>query len=355
MTFNPGFRERGIVLAYLDFEKLNLPKPRYNSYLRDLVEQVRSIPQVESVASATHRPLDGSSWTLGFNFAGKVGSSKFTWVSPAYFRTMGIPLLAGRDFTDRDTAASQHVAVVNQTFVRKFLNGISPLGRTFVTRAEPNYPATEYEIIGVVKDTNYASLREEIPPQAFGPALQYPAADPGGTLYIQSAAPPASIIAAIRKKLTQISPEIRSDYDVFANRIHDNLVRERLMAVLSGFFGALAAMLAAIGLYGVISYMLVARRNETGIRLALGASRYAIASGIVRHALRLVLLGTGLGLILALAVTRSASSLLFGLRPDDPIMLGGAVFLLGAVACVASLLPALRAARVDPMVALRYE
>jgi predicted permease len=355
MTFNPGFREHGIVLAYLDFEKLNLPKARDNTYLRDLLEQVRSIPQIQSVASATHRPLDGSSWTLGFNFAGKVGSSKFTWVSPAYFRTMSIPLLAGREFNDRHTATSQHVAVVNQTFVREFLGGMNPLGRTFVTRAEPNYPATQYEIVGVVKDTKYASLREEIPPQAFGPALQYPAADPEGTLYIRSAAPPATIIAAIRKKLARISPEIRSDYDVLENRIHDSLVRERMMAVLSGFFGALAAMLAAIGLYGVISYMLVARKNETGIRLALGASRYAIVSGIVLQAFRLVLLGTGLGLVLALAVTRSATSLLFGLRPYDPLTLGGAAFLLSLVAFVASLLPALRASRLDPMTALRYD
>jgi predicted permease len=355
MTFNPGFRERGIVLAYVDFEKLNLSKARYNAYLRDLLEQLQSIPQVESVASATHRPLDGSSWTLGMDIDGKQDSSKFTWVSPAYFQTMGIPLLAGRDFNDRDTTSSQHVAIVNQTFVRKFLGGLNPLGQTFVTRAEPNYPAMQYQIIGVVKDTKYASLREEIPPQAFGPALQYPAVNPGGTLYLRSVQPAASTIPAVRKKLAQISPEIRSDYDVFATRIRDSLVRERLMAVLSGFFGVLAAMLAAIGLYGVISYTIVARRNETGIRLALGASRYAVVTGIVRQALRLVLFGTGLGLVLALAVARSAGSLLFGLRPNDPLMLAGAALLLGAVAFVASLLPALRAAQLDPMAALRYD
>ena len=355
MTFNPGFRERGIILAYVDFEKLNLPKSRYNAYLLDLVEQVRSIPQVEGVASATHRPLDGSSWTLGLNLAGKVDSSKFTWVSPAYFQTTGTPLLAGRDFSNRDTANSQHVAVVNQTFVREFIGLVNPIGKTFVTRAEPRYPATQYEIIGVVKDTKYASLREDIPPQAFGTALQYPAAGPDGTIYIRSAAPAANIVAAVRRKLAQISPEIRSDYDVFATRIRDNLVRERLMAVLSGFFGLLAAMLAGIGLYGVISYMMVARRNETGIRLALGASRYAIVAEIVRWALQLVLFGTALGLILALAAGRSASSLLFELHPNDPLMLAGAALLLGAVALVASLVPALRAARVDPMVALRYD
>lgn len=355
MTFNPGFRERGIVLAYLDFEKLNLPKSRDNAFIRDLLQQVRSIPQIESAASATHRPLDGSSWTLGLDLDGKKDSSKFTWVSPAYFQTMGTPLLAGRDFTDRDTANSQHVAIVNQTFVREFIGQANPLDKTFMTRAEPRYPATQYEIIGVVKDTKYASLREDIPPQAFGPALQYPAPGPSGTLYIRSAAAPASIIAAVRKKLAQISPEIRSNYDVFATRIRDNLVRERLMAVLSGFFGVLAAMLAAIGLYGVISYTIVARRNETGIRLALGASRYAIVSGIVRQALRLVLSGTALGLILALAAARSASSLLFGLRSNDPLMLVGAAFLLCAVAFAASLLPALRASRLDPMAALRYD
>ncbi len=355
MTFNPGFRERGIVLAYIDFEKLNLPKARDNMYLRDLLEQVRTIPQVESVASATHRPLDGSSWSFVLNLGGVENSSKFTWVSPPYFQTMGIPLLAGRAFSDRDNAASQHVAIVNQTFVRTFLGGANPVGRTFVTRAEPNYPATHYEIIGVVKDTKYASLREGIPSQVFGAMLQYPAPDPEATLYIRSAAPSASLIAEMRKKLAQTSPGIRSHYEVFENRIHDGLVRERLMAVLSGFFGVLASMLAAIGLYGVISYTILARRNETGIRLALGASRHAIVARIVKQALLLVLLGTGLGLLLALAAARSANALLFGLHSDDPLTLAGAVLLLGTVASIASLLPALRAARLDPMAALRYD
>ncbi|HEY7306399.1 MAG TPA: ABC transporter permease [Bryobacteraceae bacterium] len=355
MTLNPGFRERGIVIAHIDFYRLNLAKARDNAYLRDLVEQVRSIPQVESVASATHRPLDGSSWTLGFDLAGKVDSSKFTWISPAYFRTMGIPLLAGREFNDRDTATSQHVAIVNQTFVRKFLHGLNPLGRTFVTREEPNYPSTGYEIVGIVKDTKYASLREEIPPQVFGPALQYPNEDPGGTLYIRSTAPAASTIAAIREKLSQISPGIRSNYEIFEDRISDGLIRERLMAVLSGFFGALAAMLAAVGLYGVISYTVLARRNEIGIRLALGASRHAIISEIVRRAVQLVLLGSATGLFLALLAARSATSLLFGLRSNDLLTLGAAAGFLIAVAITASFVPALRASRVDPMIALRYE
>lgn len=355
MTFNPGFRERGIVIAYVDFGRLNLAKTRDHAFIRDILEQVRSIPTVESVASSTHRPLDGSSWSFIVNLDGVENSPKFTWVSQGYFQTMGIPLLAGRAFNDRDTTASPHVAIVNQTFVRTFVKNANPLGKTFVTRAEPNYPSVQYEIIGVVKDTKYASLREPVPPEAFGAMLQALAPDSQATLYIRSAAPAANVIAAMRKKLAQISPEIRSNYEVFENRIQDGLIRERLMAVLSGFFGAIAVMLAAIGLYGVISYTVLARRNEIGIRMALGASRYALVTGIVRQASRFIILGVSFGVALAFAVARSTSSLLFGLQPDDPLTLVAAALFLIGVALAASFVPARRASRLDPMSALRCE
>ncbi len=365
MTLDPGFRERGIVVASLDFSHVTPPPstsgktPEWNEeratvYYRNVMDQLRSLPQVASAGTSTHVPLDGSSWTLGFHLAGEKGSSKFTWVSAGYFETMGEPLFEGRAINDHDTPSAPRVAVVNQTFARRFFNGANPVGRTLRTVAEPNYPATEYQIAGVVKDAKYAGLREPIPPEVFGSAEQR-GVSAFPNVFIRSSFPPAAVISAVRKKLGDISPDIRSDFRVLETEVRDGLVRERLMAVLSGFFGALAALLAAIGLYGVISYIVLARRNEIGIRLALGASRGSIIRIVLQQALALLFGGTVLGVLLASAVVGSTRSLLFGLESrDTSTFVGASVFLL-SVALMASLLPARRASRLDPLTALRYE
>jgi predicted permease len=355
MTLNPGFREKDIVVASLDFSHLPpLPEQRAALYLRNVMEQLRALPQVESAGTSTHVPLDGSSWTLGFHLSDEKGASKFTWVSPGYFETMGMPLLQGRGFSGHDTPSSPRVAVVNQTFARRFLNGLNPLGRTLQTLTEPNYLATEYQIIGVIKDAKYAGLREEIPPEVFASAQQR-GASAFQNVFIRSWFPPAAVISAVRQKLNQTSPEIRSDFRVFQTEIQDGLVRERLMAVLSGFFGALAALLAAVGLYGVISYIVLARRGEIGIRLALGATRGSIVRAVLQQASFLFLGGTALGILLSLTVITTARSLLFGLAPNDPVTFVAASLFLLAVALAASFIPARRASRLDPLAALRYE
>lgn len=355
MTVDPGFREKGIVVASLDFSRLPpLSEDRAVLYVRNVMAQLRALPQVESIGTSTHVPLDGSSWTLGFHLDAARGSSKFTWVSPGYFETLGKPLLRGRPFNDRDTPSSPRVAVVNQTFVRRFAGGANPLGRTLRTLAEPNYPATEYEIIGVVRDAKYAGLREEIPPEVFGAAQQFGVRS-RLNVFIRSSSPPAMIVSAVRQRLNQISPEIRSDFRVFRTEIQDSLVRERLMAVLSGSFGALAAFLAAVGLYGVISYIVLAHRNDIGIRLALGATRGSIIRAVMQQALVLLASGTVLGVLLALVATTAGRSLLFGLQPNDPLTFAAASFFLLTIAIAASFVPAYRASRLDPLTALRYE
>jgi predicted permease len=355
MTLDPGFRERGVVIASLDLSHLpSLSEDRAELYMRDLMEQLRALPQIESAGTSTHIPLDGSSWTLGFHLAATEGASKFTWVSRGYFGTMDKPLLSGRDFDDRDTRSTPRVAVVNQTFVRRFLGGVNPLGRTLKTLAEPNYPATEYEIIGVVKDAKYDGLREDVPPEAFGSSAQF-GVSAWPNVFIRSSLPPPAVISAVRQKLNQISPQIRSDYRIFETEIQDGLVRERLMAALSGFFGVLAALLAAIGLYGVISYVVVARHSEIGVRLALGATRGSIIFGIVKRASTLLVAGTLLGLILALSATTVVRSLLYGIEPNDLATFLSATLFLLAVSLAASYIPARRASRLDPLDALRYE
>jgi predicted permease len=355
MTVNAGFRQKNIVVASLDFSHLTpLSEEQATLYWRNVMEQLRNLPQVKSAGTSTHVPLDGSSWTLGFHLPSEKGDSKFTWVSPGYFETMGKPLIAGRAFNGHDIPSSPRVAVVNETFVRKYLRGRNSIGEPLKTIAEPNYPATGYEIVGVVKDAKYADLREPIPPEVFASAEQRGVSG-SPNVFIRSLSPPSVLISAVRRKLNQISPDIRVDFRVFETEVRDGLVRERLMAVLSGFFGALAALLAAVGLYGVISSTVLARRNEIGIRLALGAPRSAIIGAVLQKAWTLMLSGTALGIVLALAAVASARSLLFGLRANDPGTFFAATLFLFVVALAASFFPARRAARLDPSVALRYE
>jgi predicted permease len=354
-TLDPGFRESGVLRVYMSFRRLDIPPDRYETFKRDVLEQIRSIPLIESAATSTHVPLDGRSWSLGVRAGSAEGSSKFAWVSPGYFRTLQIPFVTGRDFTPRDTAQSPPIIIVNETFVRQFLGGTNPLGKMIRTNAEPHYPETEYEIVGMVKDMKYAGLRDEIPPEAFAPAQQYPDRDYYTNIFIRFSSPLSAVISATREKLSQLYPAMRMEFHVYREEIQNGLVRERLMALLSGFFGALAALLAMIGLYGVISYIIAMRRNEIGIRMALGATRHDVIGIVLRQTLVLLALGLGIGLLLAVAATTSARALLYGLAPSDPASLIGAALFLAAIALVASFWPAYRATRHDPMKALRYE
>ena len=173
LTFDPGMREKGITMAFIGFQNAHLPQDGFEQYKRELVEEIRSVPGIQNAASTTNAPLMGGTWGHGITVRGAEGTSRFTWASPGYFNTMGIRLLSGRDFSRNDTGASLRVAVVNQTFVRRYLNGVNPLGQTLRTHAEPNYPSTTYEIVGIIPDTKYQSLRSETPPMAFARAAQF--------------------------------------------------------------------------------------------------------------------------------------------------------------------------------------
>ncbi|HYL63017.1 MAG TPA: ABC transporter permease [Candidatus Methylomirabilis sp.] len=354
-TLDPGFAERGILITFVNFLDLKLPRERYELFKHELLEQIRAIPLVDSAATSTQVPLANGNWSLEVRLGATERESKFTWVSPGYFQTLQIPLLAGRDFNEQDTEHSSPVAIVNETFVREFLGGGNALGLTFRTNAEPHYPETAYQIVGVAKDTKYADLREAVPPMTFVPASQFPDRWYWTVVFIRSAAPPSELVPTVREKLTRLYPAMREQYDVFQTDIREGLIRERMMAMLSGFFGALAALLATMGLYGVISYILAMRRNEIGIRMALGASRDQVITGIVRQTMGLLLLGVAIGLAMCVAATRGAQALLFGLGRNDPASLLGAALFLAAVALLATLWPAYQATRIEPMKALRYD
>ena len=191
-------RESGITAAFLGFWQSNVPKERWADFQRELLEEVQSTPGVVSAAISTNVPLSGSSWEHGLQIGSERGTSKFTWVSPDYFSTMAIPIIKGRGFTPGDTASSPRVALVNNTFVRRFLSGTNPIGQTLRTEAEPGYPSTVFEIVGVIADTRYSNLRNPTPPMAFVPIAQSPNPGPWATMMIYSNTSTATVAAAAK-------------------------------------------------------------------------------------------------------------------------------------------------------------
>jgi predicted permease len=355
MTFNPGLREEGITLAFIGFQKSNISRDHIEEFKRELVDEVRTIPGVLNAANTTHVPLIGGSWGHGIDIGNMKGGASFTWASPEYFDTMGIPLVKGRGFTDADTAAMQMVAVVNQTFVRRFSNGIDPIGRTLRTHAEPGYPSTIYQIIGVMADSKYESLRGETPPFVIAPSSEFPAQRANTAMLIRSNLPSEVMAESIKRRLGEKHPEVVVYATSFQQRIQNGLLRERLMAMLSGFFGLLAALLGMLGLYGVVSYLVTQRRNEIGIRIALGANRGQVVGMVMREAGLLLAIGVTIGTALSLLAGRTAESLLFGLKSSDPLTILSAIGLLVAIGVLAAFVPARRASQLDPMTALRSD
>jgi putative ABC transport system permease protein len=281
--------------------------------------------------------------------------SNFNSISPGFFKTMGTPMLAGRDFNEHDSPKSGKVAIVNQSFVNMYFGGRNPLGRTFQIEAGPGEPAPAFEIVGIVKDTKYSDLREAFGPIGFFPAAQEDQPNAFLQVVVHASAPMAAITAEVTSAVAQINRSIVLQFQTMESQVRDSLVRERLMATLSGLFGGLAGLIATIGLYGVMSYMVARRKIEIGIRMALGADRRDVVRLIMREAGVLLAAGLVVGLLMAVAAGRAVTSFLFGLEAGDPATLASAAVSLAAVAVAASYLPALRASRLEPTIALREE
>jgi predicted permease len=356
MTLNPGMRENGITIAYINYFKSNIKPENEAEFKRQLVEDVRILPGIQNAAETTNVPLSGSTWSHGVHVGATDGSSRFTYAGPSYFATMNIPLLSGRNFAATDTNDTPLVLIVNQAFVRHFLGGVQPIGQIVRIMPEPQYPERTCEIIGTIPDTKYNDLRADSEPIAFMPAAQLPvtAQGPGMAMMIASNDSPAAI-SAIRRSIQAKYPDMVMEFFDFQQGIYDNLVGDRMMATLSGFFGLLAAVLVVVGLYGVLSYFITQRRNEIGIRIALGAHRSQVIGLVMRDTAAMLLAGVVFGTLLALLAGRSANSMLFGLKSYDPVILGFAIALLTVIAALASWLPARNAANLDPVAALRSE
>ncbi|HEV8146983.1 MAG TPA: FtsX-like permease family protein, partial [Bryobacteraceae bacterium] len=363
VTLDAGFQQEGVLITNLSLQPLNLSRERASSMNLEILDRLRALPGVIAVGATDVIPLSGSSsgnrvWMDGSTPDKGTGMLRMR-VGPDYFKTLRTPLLAGREFNAHDNAAGARVAIVNQSFARTLTNAENPVGRRFWVEATPSSPQTAYEIVGMVRDSKYQTLREDDQPIMYLCLPQESAGNTSvsitGRILIRSALDLDRVAASVRTVLQEIHPEIRFRFQVFQAQIRDSLLRERLVATLSGFFGALAALLAAAGLYGVISYAAARRTNEIGVRMALGASRGSVFGMIIGDAAKLTAIGIAIGVGLAIAGAKAVQSLLYGLRPSDPVTLLVAVVALAAVAFAASYFPARRAARLDPMVALREE
>jgi predicted permease len=303
-------------------------------------------------------PLAGDYWNELVHVPGSsvsAATANFNQVGPGFFRTMGTPLLAGRDFDDRDRRGGLPVAIVTEAFARKFLNGASPIGRSVQIDNQGGDTTRRYEIVGLVRDTKYGQLRDEFGPIVFLSIAQDDDPRPWVSIVVRSDLPLGTLRPSLSAAITGASPDVDILFRPMQEIVRDGLLRERLMASLSAFFGFLAAVLAMVGLYGVVSFMVVRRRNEIGVRMALGATRRDIVWLVLREAGSLLAVGLGIGIVLAVGAASLARSLLFGLQPFDPATLAMAAVGLAAVAAAASFFPAHRASTLDPVSALRED
>jgi predicted permease len=360
LTTEAGFKAEGVLSVNFDFARAQYPKERRPAVYRELHDRLSALPGVVSVAQVLFTPVSGSGWNNdigpdGSTAAASGKESHFNRVGPGYFRTLGTSLLAGREFDDHDTLGSPKVAIVNEAFARKFFGGANPVGHTFHQEAEAGKPEPLFEIVGLVKNTKYYELREDFMPIGFFPIAQDDDPGPGATFVLRVAGSPSGLISAAKTAITALSPAIGIEFHSFSAQLQESLLRERLMATLSGGFGLLAGLLTTLGRYGVRAYMVARRRNEMGIRIALGADRARVIRLVLREAILLLGVGLTAGVLLALWAARAAAALLFGLQPYDPVSMFAAIALLSIIALGASYGPARRAAALEPMAALRDE
>jgi putative ABC transport system permease protein len=367
---DPGFeQDRTMAVSFLDRSAEELPAEQKVAFQEELTRALRELPGVAAAASSTHEPLSGSMWSHFFRVTGAQPTgrraSRFAYVGPGYFEALRIPRRAGRDFEARDTARSRRVMVVNESFVRGHLGGRNPVGTIVQTVAEPGFPETLYEIVGVVGDTKYADLRDEdcwcpakgrgMPPIAYVPIAQNHNPYAWAAVVLRSELPAAAMNDAIARRVEQLRPSIATHVTEMKTRVRDRVIGERIVAWLAGAFGVLAMALVAVGLYGIVAYLAVSRRNEIGIRLSLGATQAQILRLLLRDNLWLLGVGFAIGCPLAVVAMRSADALLFGLTPMDGPTAVTAIGLLAAAGLLAGAVPAWRAARIRPEVALRSE
>jgi predicted permease len=358
-TVDTGFDKNQVLLIRVDPRYASVPPDRRLSLYQDLQRRLAVIPGVRSASFADITPVSGSSSNQIVHVEGYAAKSRkdmVVWVNSVgvgFFAAMETPFIAGRDFDEHDTLHAPLVAVINESMAAKFFGSpAGALGKTY--RNGWNEISGPIQIIGVVKDTKYNSLRAEREAIAYYPLSQLPPMR-WANFVLRAGGPAASLIPSVKAAVDEVNHNVTLQFRTLSVQVDESLGRERLLATLSGFFGALALVLAVIGLYGVMSYNVARRRNEIGLRMALGAEQARVLRMVLREVAILLLAGLVLGLAGAVFSTRLLSGFLYRLEPNDPTTLIAASLVLAISAVIAGFLPARRAANLDPMTALREE
>jgi predicted permease len=354
-----GFKQENAMLFMIDTSATGMKTedPKLPPMLSEVEQKVKQIPGVQAASFAfivfNQGFWSGPAYTREDNIPeGQNRSLRNNIVGADFFAAMGIPFVQGRGFGPQDIKSSQKVAVVTESMAQKFFPTGNPIGKRF--GIEGRQSTETIEVIGVVKDAKYGSLKEQFRPMAFYPYTQVP--DVLGNFVVRFSGPSSAVVPQVRETIKQINRNLPVDDVVsLSDHIGRSLVQQKLVARLALFFGLLALLLACVGLYGVMSYGVARRTNEIGIRMALGARGRSVLWLVLREALVLVVIGLVVGVLASLALTKTAASLLYELKPNDPLTITMATIVLMMVALIAGFLPARRAARVDPMIALRDE
>jgi predicted permease len=357
---DPGFSRDNVLLVKASWSSIGLDSARQQAQPREFVQRMRGLPGVQSAAASLVTPISGSFWNEFMQVDGFVPKSErdalvwFNAVTDGYLDVLQTRLIAGRDLSPQDRRGSQRVAVVNEAMARHFFGEVDPVGRVMRTDLHGTHgpPIT---IVGVMEDAKYASLSEEARPSAYVPLDQEPLWGPEINVALRFDGSVSALVPAVTRAFAEADPAIMLEVATLDGQVSASLARPRTLAMLSSFFGVLALLLAIIGLYGVISYGVTRRRDEIGVRIALGASRQGVLRMVAAEAGGMVALGVVIGVPLTLASVRLLAAFLYGVTPTDAATLAGAAAVLAVVAMGAGAVPAWRAASVDPMVALRKE
>jgi predicted permease len=363
---DPGFKTANLMTFTVDPSLNGYESARTKQMAMELVDRVSRLPGVKGASAAGQPILNGGSWNSTVRVEGYAATegedvtSYNNTVLPGYFSTLRIPLLLGRDFTRQDvrspgnTEFGFRIAIANRKFVEKYLRGVNPIGRHVGFGGAPNTP-TPTEIVGVVGTSKYVSIRDDSEPQLFFPMLETD--NPRSlVLYVRTTQPPSALADTLRQVVREVDPNLPIvRMRTMEAQVNRSLATERLVAGLSTVLGVLATLLAVVGLYGVMAYTVTRRTREVGIRMALGARARLVAWLFLREATTLIVIGFAIGVPSVWAFGRYVQNQLYGVAPLDPLTIGAAMVGLGAIAAAGALVPALRAARINPLSALREE
>ena len=365
MQVELGFNPTNVLTLRLPIANERFPdSSQLSTYIRQVVTRINAVPGVMGAASTDSLPLEGFSNGMPFLIAGRDQVDRanrqacgFKMVHADYFRVLGISVIKGRGLTDRDVKGTPPVAVINQSFVKRFMADQDPIGQRLLIQdiipGQPQLgPEIPWEIVGVIADERTSTLEGTVRPGVYVPIEQSPSTSVN--VVVRSAIEPASLSRAITEAVHEVNRnQVVSDIRTLEEMKSTSVASTRLRTTLLAVFAALALLLSAIGIYGVISYTVAQRTHELGVRAALGASAKALIGMVVRNGMTLTLVGLALGIAGALGLTQLLGTLLFGVSPRDPVTLAGSAAILAAVALLACYVPARRAARMDPLVALR--